>query len=112
MTLSAIRLLAPQQSAQSVEFFCQERSDLLTPFSPAALEFVETLSRQLLRDPAFKAHPEMIALGYGYAKRISAGWQSKRQCRQPSPTTQCGYPVAWFFMSLPLMWTLFLFTHW
>lgn len=68
MTLSAIRLLAPQQSAQSVECFCQERRDLLTPFSPAALEFVETLSRQLLRDPAFKAHPEMIALGYWLRK--------------------------------------------
>lgn len=68
MTLSAIRLLAPQQSSQSVEQFCQDRADLLTPFSTAALEFVENLSRQLLRDPAFKAHPEMIALGYWLRK--------------------------------------------
>ena len=68
MTLSAIRLLAPQQSAQSIEHFCQTRADLLTPFSAAALEFVETLSRQLLREPAFKAHPEMIALGYWLRK--------------------------------------------
>ncbi|WP_348734473.1 acyl-CoA reductase [Rheinheimera texasensis] len=68
MTLSAIRLLAPQQSAQSIEHFCQTRTDLLTPFSAAALEFVETLSRQLLREPAFKAHPEMIALGYWLRK--------------------------------------------
>lgn len=68
MTLSAIRLLAPQQSAHSIEHFCQTRADLLTPFSAAALEFVESLSRQLLRDPAFKAHPEMIALGYWLRK--------------------------------------------
>ncbi len=64
MTLSAIRLLAPQQSVLTVAAFCQERTTLLTPFSTAALEFVETLSRHLLRDQAFKAHPEMIALGY------------------------------------------------
>lgn len=68
MTLSTIRLLAPQQSTQSVEQFCQNRANLLTPFSAAALEFVDTLSRQLLRDPAFKAHPEMIALGYWLRK--------------------------------------------
>ena len=68
MTLSAVRLLAPLQSTQTIEQFCQSRSDLLAPFSAPALEFVEHLSRQLLRDPAFKAYPEMIALGYWLRK--------------------------------------------
>lgn len=68
MTFSAIRLLAPLQTKQSIEEFCQIRTDLLPPFSAAALQFVEALSRQLLRDPAFKAHPEMIALGYWLRK--------------------------------------------
>ncbi len=84
MNLEQVRLLAPRHSPQSLADFCQSSVALLPPFSAPALSFVDTLSRQLLRDPALKAHPEMIALGYWLRKAniVRLGEQLNAQLSQ------------------------------
>lgn len=64
MIFNNVRVLAPLSGAKTVESFCTETPELLPSFSDLSLEFVDNLSKSLLREPDFRAYPEMVALGY------------------------------------------------
>lgn len=61
-------ILAPNNTANCVKNFCEDRSTLQIPFSDNSILFVDKLSKALLQNSLSKKHPEMVALGYWLRK--------------------------------------------
>ena len=58
--LDAVSVLVPQDAGLA-DLFARRPAQ---PFAPDTLAFMESFSRRLLRDPAVRQYPELVALGF------------------------------------------------